>query len=70
VAVNELPVQTESSAPLTVLQYWSRNTLRVDLGVVGGTGSVKLLPSPVNGWPARLEFVDGHRRHRAARSAG
>jgi hypothetical protein len=57
VAVTELAVLSEASVPLTVLQYWSRNTLRVDLGSFSGSGSLRLLPSPVNGWPARLEFA-------------
>jgi hypothetical protein len=57
VPVAELPVQSDSGNPVAVLQYWTRNTLRVDLGAVGGSGSLKLLPSPVNGWPARLEFA-------------
>ena len=52
----ELPVQTDTAVPVKVLQYWSRNTLQVDLSDVTGGGSLKLLPSPVNGWPVRLEF--------------
>ncbi len=55
--VVELPVQSDSGTPLTVLQYWTGNTLRVDLSAVSGSGSLKLLPSPVNGWPARMEFA-------------
>ena len=57
VPVAELPVRSATGEPVTVLQYWTRNTLRVDLGAVGGSGSLQLLPSPVNGWPARLEFA-------------
>ena len=59
VAVQELPVQSEAGVSLDVPQYWSRNTLRVDLSGFGGIGSLKLLPSPVNGWPARLELAVG-----------
>ena len=55
--VAELPVQADTGDPIMVLQYWTRNTLRVDLSAADGSGSLKLLPSPVNGWPARLEFV-------------
>lgn len=56
-SVNELPVQTDTAVPVKVLQFWSRNTLQVDLSDVAGSGSLKLLPSPVNGWPVRLEFT-------------
>jgi hypothetical protein len=57
VPVVELRVQSDSGTPITVLQYWMRDTLRVDLSAVGGSGSLKLLPSPVNGWPPRMEFA-------------
>jgi len=57
VAVLELPVLSNSAVPLMVQQYWLRNTLRVDLGAIRGNGSLRLLPSAVNGWPVRLEFA-------------
>jgi hypothetical protein len=57
VSVAELGVEAvgEGAAP-TLPQYWNRNTLRVDLGGIAGTGALKLHASAVNGWPARIEF--------------
>lgn len=53
--VNELGLEGDASAG--VRQTWRRNTLRLDLTAVPPAGSLKLLPSGVNGWPLRLEFA-------------
>ena len=54
----ELRVEAdEGNALPTVLQFWNRNNLRVDLGSVSGKGSLRLRPSAVNGWPMRIEFA-------------
>jgi hypothetical protein len=56
-AVQELPVEAlEGGSPPSLPQYWERNTLRVDLSAVAGSGSARLLPSTVNGWPLRMVF--------------
>jgi hypothetical protein len=56
--VSELAVRTPDGATaLSVPQYWNRNTLRVDLSAMAGSGTLSLLPSAVNGWPLRIEFV-------------
>ena len=58
VLVVELPVEsTDGSAAPTLPQYWDRNTLRVDLGQLPGSGTLRLLPSAVNGWPLRIVFA-------------
>jgi hypothetical protein len=53
--VNELRLEGDASA--SVRQTWRRNTLRIDLTAVPPAGSLKLLPSGVNGWPLRMEFA-------------
>jgi hypothetical protein len=57
VPVTELGVEAGTNLPPTVVQYWNRNTLRVDLAAVGASGSLILRPSQVNGWPMRIEFA-------------
>lgn len=58
VPVAELGLEADGSNPLpSVVQYWNRNTLHVELGAVTGTGSFRLLPSAVNGWPMRIEIA-------------
>jgi hypothetical protein len=57
VTVNELNVQAapRSGSP-TVLQFWQRNTLVVNLQSVAGTGEIALLRQEGNTWPARVAF--------------
>jgi hypothetical protein len=58
VPVTELGVEADGSHPLpTVMQFWNRNTLRVDLGSASASGSFILRPSKVNGWPMRIEIA-------------
>ena len=56
VPVQELGVHSEADVS-GVRQYWSRNTLRIDVTALSGTGTLQLQPNAVNGWPARLEFA-------------
>jgi hypothetical protein len=58
VPVSELSVATldNASAP-SLPQFWNRNTLRVDLGGLAGSGGLALAPNAVNGWPLRIEFA-------------
>jgi hypothetical protein len=56
-AVQELTVQSEVTQAGSVTQSWYRNTLRIDLSRLSGSGTLNLLPNAVNGWPARLEFA-------------
>ncbi len=56
--VSELAVQAvDGVATPVVPQYWNRNTLRVDLSAMSGSGTLSLLPNAVNGWPLRIEFT-------------
>lgn len=58
VPVSELIVEGVAGQPApTVLQYWDRNTLRVDLTMLAGSGSLQLRAQPPNGWPVRLAFT-------------
>jgi hypothetical protein len=56
-AVQELSIQSEVTSAASVQQYWSRNTLRVDLTGLSGSGTLQLQANAANGWPARLEFA-------------
>jgi hypothetical protein len=40
----------------TIVQYWDRNTLLLDLSAVGGEGGAIVTPTKALGWPIRLEF--------------
>jgi hypothetical protein len=58
VIVSELAIQAADGAIAPIVpQYWNRNTLRVDLSAMAGSGMLSLLPSAVNGWPLRIEFT-------------
>jgi hypothetical protein len=56
------PVQQVSIVPdapatgTTILQYWDRNTLLLDLTAAGGEGGAVVTPIKALGWPVRLEF--------------
>jgi hypothetical protein len=52
----EAPSGAQSQAAAMIAQYWDRNTLLLDLTALAGEGEVTLAPSPVHGWPIRLEF--------------
>ncbi len=55
--VNELTITSgEGAAPASVLQYWKRNTLVVDLQGLSGTGSVVMKPREGTTWPVRVAF--------------
>src|SRR3974390_852692 len=41
----------------SILQYWDRNTLKVDLSTVSGEGQALLTPIASQGWPIRMEFL-------------
>jgi len=43
-------------ATTTIVQYWDRNTLLLDLTAVGGEGGAIMTPIKALGWPVRLEF--------------
>jgi hypothetical protein len=43
-------------AAMTIVQYWDRNTLLLDLTAVGGEGGAIMTPIKALGWPVRLEF--------------
>ena len=44
------------AAATTIVQYWDRNTLLLDLTAVGGEGGAIMTPIKALGWPVRLEF--------------
>ena len=55
--VNELTISGEGAgAPASVLQYWKRNTLVVDLQGLSGTGSLVMKPREGTTWPVRVAF--------------
>ena len=55
--VQQVSIVTDASAPAaTILQYWDRNTLLLDLSAVGGEGGASITPIKALGWPIRLEF--------------
>ncbi len=56
-AVDELVAEAAVGvSPVSLAQYWDRNTLLVDLTGAAGDGSVRLRPAAGTGWPVRLEF--------------
>jgi hypothetical protein len=56
--VTELEVVATAGETAPVLaQTWDRNSLRVALDGVAGTGELKLRPVQGHGWPIRLEFA-------------
>lgn len=56
--VQELVVVTDSGASVpSVTQTWDRNTLRVALDGLAGTGELRLRPARGHVWPIRLEFA-------------
>lgn len=56
--VSELIVEAAAGqAAPRVLQYWDRNTLRLDLTALAGSGTLQLRAQPPNGWPVRLSFT-------------
>ena len=55
--VQQVTIVSDASAPATtILQYWDRNALLLDLTAVGGEGGAMLAPIKALGWPIRLEF--------------
>jgi hypothetical protein len=46
----------DDTAPASILQFWDRNTLQLDLTAISGEGGAILRPSPGHAWPIRLEF--------------
>jgi hypothetical protein len=49
-------VPDASAAAATLVQYWDRNTLLLDLTALGGEGGATVTPIKALGWPIRLEF--------------
>jgi hypothetical protein len=45
-----------AAAATTIMQYWDRNTLLLDLTQVDGEGGATVTPIKALGWPVRLEF--------------
>lgn len=43
-------------AATTIVQYWDRNTLQLDLTAAAGEGGATVTPIKALGWPVRLEF--------------
>jgi hypothetical protein len=55
--VQQVNIVADASAPAaSILQYWDRNTLLLDLGGVGAEGGAIITPIKAVGWPIRLEF--------------
>jgi hypothetical protein len=55
--VQQVTIVAEApAAATTIVQYWDRNTLLLDLTAVGGEGGATLTPIKALGWPVRLEF--------------
>lgn len=55
--VQELRLQSAAAeATPTVLQYWERNTLVVDLTTVASAGQLQLIRDPARTWPVRVAF--------------
>jgi hypothetical protein len=56
-AVDELIVTSPDGSTLPAFpQYWSRNTLVIDLQSVAGSGRARIAPKPGAAWPARVAF--------------
>jgi len=55
--VQQLSIVADAAGPAaTILQYWDRNALLLDLTGVGGEGGAIVTPIKALGWPIRLEF--------------
>lgn len=55
--VQQVSIAGDAAGPaLTILQYWDRNTLLLDLSGVAGEGGATITPIKALGWPIRLEF--------------
>jgi hypothetical protein len=55
--VHEVTIVTDANgSAATILQYWDRNTLLLDLSGVGAEGGASVTPIKALGWPIRLEF--------------
>lgn len=51
------PVQVlDVSGSATPVQYWTRNTLLIDLSAASGAGQIVLAPAAGTPWPVRLAF--------------
>jgi hypothetical protein len=58
-AVHEVVIEPAGSTPpggIDAPQYWSRNTLLIDLSAVPASGTLALRPLQGSGWPVRLAF--------------
>jgi hypothetical protein len=59
-AVVELVASAAADAPVPAFtQYWSRNTLVIDISSAGSVGRMMLAPRPGSSWPVRLAFRVG-----------
>jgi hypothetical protein len=56
VVVHELVITTADGAEAAYPQYWTGNTLVVDLRLAGGQGSAILKPREHTVWPVRIAF--------------
>jgi hypothetical protein len=56
VVVHELVITTEEGAEAAYPQYWTGNTLVVDLRSAGAQGSAILKPREHTVWPVRIAF--------------
>jgi hypothetical protein len=54
--VHELDETSQGGASASFPQYWSRNTLVVNLQGASGSGSVVLKPREGTAWPVRIAF--------------
>ena len=55
--VHEVTIVPDAAgAPTTIVQYWDRNTLQLDLTAASGEGGATLSAIKALGWPVRLEF--------------
>jgi hypothetical protein len=55
--VQQVSIVSDASGPATtILQYWDRNTLLLDLSGAAGEGGASITPIKALGWPIRLEF--------------
>jgi predicted small secreted protein len=53
-AVNELQLVNADGTPVHFPQYWSRNTLIIDLSGASGSGSIAARLPPDTTWPVRM----------------
>ena len=53
--VHDVTVQSDDAA--SILQYWDRNTLQLDLTALSGEGTAIVTPVKSVGWPIRIEFL-------------